>query len=126
MERREKENEDELEIPAYNFEAIHNIDEYGVECVPTMREALKCWNMTVQFWLASTVYRRLPLSRPLRTAAVMVVSSMWHGVHSGYYLSLGSVPLVLMVEDIYDKVMRRHLSEQVLNKQYPYGFFEWQ
>ena len=28
---------------------------------------------------------------------VMLVSSVWHGVHPGYYLSLGSVPFCLMV-----------------------------
>ena len=51
--------------------------------------------------------------KPLRTMAVMVVSSVWHGVYSGYYLSLGSVPFVLLVEDLYDKIVRRKLGEQV-------------
>jgi len=95
-----------------NFEAIHNIDEYATETVTTMREALKTWNMTVQFWLASNVYRRLPgLSRGLRSVAVMIVSSAWHGVYPGYYLSLGSVPFVLAVEDIYEKILRRRLCQ---------------
>ena len=35
--------------------------------------------------------------RSLRTLMVMLVSSVWHGVHPGYYLSLGSVPFCLMV-----------------------------
>ena len=30
-----------------NFEAVHNIDEWGSDFVPSMREALRCWNMTV-------------------------------------------------------------------------------
>ena len=50
------------------------------------------------------------LSRGLRTVAVMVTSSAWHGVYFGYYLSLGSVPLVLAVEDLYEKILRRKLS----------------
>ena len=42
--------------------------------------------MTVQFWLASNVYRRLPgVSRGLRSVAVMIVSSAWHGVYSGIF-----------------------------------------
>lgn len=49
----------------------------------------------------------------IRTVAVMVVSSVWHGVYSGYYLSLGSVPFVLMVEDLYEKIMRRNLDQKV-------------
>jgi len=97
-----------------NFEAMHNIDEYRVETVTTMREALKTWNMTVQWWLASNVYRRLSLSRSLRTVVVMVTSSAWHGVYAGYYLSLGSVPLVLPVEDLYEKLIRKRLSEKPL------------
>ena len=97
----------------YDFETVHNIDEWGSEFVGTMREALRGWNMTVQYWLVAVVYKRFPV-KPLRTVAVMVISSMWHGVHSGYYLSLGSVPFVLMVEDLYEKIMRRNLSEQVI------------
>ena len=27
------------------------LDEWGADFAPTMREALKCWNMTVQHWL---------------------------------------------------------------------------
>ncbi len=84
-----------------------------MEAVPTFREALKTWNMTVQYWLAVNVYKALPGSRAVRTLAVMVTSSVWHGVYSGYYLSLGSVPFVLMVEDLYDRIMRRRLPQKV-------------
>ena len=42
--------------------------------------------------------------------AVMVTSSAWHGVYAGYYLSLGSVPFVLAVEDLYEKILRRRLT----------------
>ena len=48
---------------------------------------LQTWNMTVQYWLAVNVYRRLPgLSRGLRSLVVMVVSSAWHGVYPGMYI----------------------------------------
>lgn len=103
-----KENDD------IDFEVVHNIDEWKTESVSTMREALKFWNMTVQWWLVANVYRRMPqFSRGLRTVAVMVTSSAWHGVYAGYYLSLGSVPLVLAVEDLYEKVLRRRLIKAV-------------
>ena len=87
---------DNKEPGELNFETVHNIDEWGSDFVPSMRGALKCWNMTVQHWLVFIVYKRFPV-RSLRTTMVMLVSSLWHGVHPGYYLSLGSVPLCLMV-----------------------------
>ena len=109
-----------------NFETMHNIDEYGAETVTTMREALKTWNMTVQWWLVVNVYRRLPgLPRPLRTAAVMVVSSAWHGVYAGYYLSLGSVSFVLPVEDFYEKLIRRRLVDRRSPWVKIYDFVAW-
>jgi hypothetical protein len=33
------------------FFYLLNLDEWGADFAPTMREALKCWNMTVQHWL---------------------------------------------------------------------------
>jgi len=99
------------ELENVNFETVHNIDEWGSDFVPIMREALRCWNMTVQHWLVFTVYKRFPI-KSLRTAMVMLVSSVWHGVHPGYYLSLGSVPLCLMVEDYYRRILRNKLSEK--------------
>jgi len=113
--------EDVTEVDEMNFETVHNIDEFAAESVTTMREALKSWNMTVQWWLVANVYRRLPgLSRGLRTVAVMVTSSAWHGVYFGYYLSLGSVPLVLAVEDLYEKILRRKISNTKV-----YDFIAW-
>jgi len=104
-----------------NFEAVHNIDEWGSDFVPSMREALRCWNMTVQHWLVFVVYKRFPV-RSLRTTMVMVVSSVWHGVHPGYYLGLGSVPLCLAVEDLWRVKIRARLGEDA---QYWYDWMAW-
>lgn len=104
-----------------NFEAVHNIDEWGSDFVPSMREALRCWNMTVQHWLVFVVYKRFPV-RSLRTTMVMVVSSVWHGVHPGYYLGLGSVPLCLAVEDLWRVKVRAKLGEDA---QYWYDWMAW-
>jgi len=104
-----------------NFETVHNIDEWGSDFVPSMREALRCWNMTVQHWLVFIVYKRFPI-KSLRTGMVMFISSVWHGVHPGYYLSLGSVPLCLIVEDFYRRKVRSRLSE---SGQKVYDWFGW-
>jgi len=104
-----------------NFEAVHNIDEWGSDFVPSMREALRCWNMTVQHWLVFVVYKRFPV-KSMRTTMVMVVSSVWHGVHPGYYLGLGSVPLCLAVEDLWRVKIRARLGEDA---QYWYDWMAW-
>merc|ERR1711990_163786 len=52
----------------------------------------------------------------------MVVSSVWHGVHPGYYLGLGSVPLCLAVEDLWRVKIRAKLGEDA---QYWYDWMAW-
>ena len=74
---------------------------------------MKTWNMTVQYWLAMVIYKRFPI-KSLRTLAVMVVSSAWHGVYAGYFLSIGSVPFILVVEDFWARAVRGKLSEKVI------------
>lgn len=113
--------EEEGQDKSINFETVHNIDEWGTDFVPSMREALRCWNMTVQHWLVMVVYKRFPV-RHLRTLMVMFVSSVWHGVHPGYYLSLGSVPFFLVVEDLYRSLVRKRLSP---SGQRTYDWMNW-
>ena len=44
----------------YDFETIHNIDIYGCELAPMTKQGLRSWNMTVQYWLASCIHKRVP------------------------------------------------------------------
>ncbi|XP_069942145.1 lysophospholipid acyltransferase 7 [Cherax quadricarinatus] len=106
----------------YNFETIHNIDEFGADFTPTVRAGMRCWNMTVQFWLASNVYKRLKLARPVREALTMLASAYWHGVYPGYYLSMLTVPFILAVEDYFDRLVRRRLGD---SGKYAYDWFAW-
>lgn len=50
------------EANEYDFITIQNILPYDVEFGKTVRSALKTWNMTVQWWLAVNVYKRIPAS----------------------------------------------------------------
>jgi len=45
----------------YNFDTVHNLDLYGCELAPTVREGMRAWNMTVQYWLATYIYKRVPV-----------------------------------------------------------------
>ncbi len=44
---------------AYDFETIHNIDEWKCESALTVKEVLRYWNMSVQYWMATCVYKRI-------------------------------------------------------------------
>ncbi|KAB7506011.1 Lysophospholipid acyltransferase 7 [Armadillidium nasatum] len=106
----------------YDFEAVHNIDEWGSDFTPTVREGMKCWNMTVQYWLAFNVYKRLKFSKAVKEAITMFTSAFWHGVYAGYYLSMLTVPFILAVEDFYERIIRRKLSP---TGQKIYDFITW-
>lgn len=94
---------DRMEQSKYNYETIHNINPYGADFCVTCREGMKHWNMCVQYWLAVYVYKQIPFKQ-FRTAITMFVSAVWHGVYMGYYICICSVPIYLVVEDLYVKL----------------------
>ncbi|XP_037073895.1 lysophospholipid acyltransferase 7-like [Pollicipes pollicipes] len=101
-----------LAAARYDFETVHNIREDRVELDVTMTSVLKQWNTTVQYWLYTVVYRSVPGSKVVRASLTMLVSAFWHGIRSGYYLSLLVCPLYMAVEDVWDRLLRRRLSPQ--------------
>lgn len=44
----------------YDYETIRNIDCYGTDFCVRVREGMRYWNMTVQWWLAQYVYKSAP------------------------------------------------------------------
>lgn len=109
LEEMEKTTHNWVIVP-YSFETVKNIYEYGSEFWPTIREGIRSWNRTVQYWLASFVYKRLSASKPTKIAFTMLVSSFWHGVHPGYYLCLCSAPLFLLAEVEVEKAFKHSAS----------------
>ncbi|CAG0896922.1 unnamed protein product [Cyprideis torosa] len=97
----------------YDFNTVKNIDPWYSDFEPTVRGGMRFWNITVQHWLALNVYQKLKAPKPIRVAATMFVSSVWHGVHSGYYLSMLTVPFIMVVEDQWDRLVRRRLNRKV-------------
>ncbi|XP_055710525.1 lysophospholipid acyltransferase 7 [Phlebotomus papatasi] len=90
---------------SYDFNTIKNSDVYTTETCWTFREAMKSWNMCVQYWLAMNVYKRFP-SRKLRTGATLLVSAYWHGVNPGYYFCIFAAPFYVAIEDLCLKRLR--------------------
>lgn len=48
------------ELLDLNFNTVHNIDEYACETETTVKRVLHFWNMSVQWWMANNVYKRIP------------------------------------------------------------------
>ncbi|XP_033214251.1 lysophospholipid acyltransferase 7 [Belonocnema kinseyi] len=113
---------EQLKKEEINFEAIHNMYVEKVETCITVREAMKVWNTTVQYWMAHCVYKRFPF-KPLRTAVVFLLSAIWHGYSPGYFLCIGQIVFFLPMEDIYVKIYKQ-LEENSLTKTL-LGAFLW-
>lgn len=90
----------------YNFKTIQNIDVYNTETCWTFREAMKSWNICVQYWLAVNIYKRFP-SKKYRTAVTLFVSSFWHGFQPGHYFCIMGAPFYVPVEDMLNKAIRK-------------------
>ncbi|CAL8071525.1 unnamed protein product [Calicophoron daubneyi] len=82
----------------YDFSTIQNISVWSCEFSPTVREGMRSWNKTVQYWLATNFHKRLPGSRTFRTVCTILISAYWHGFHPGYYLAFMTIPLALCAE----------------------------
>ncbi|XP_077323289.1 membrane-bound acylglycerophosphatidylinositol O-acyltransferase mboat7-like isoform X2 [Lithobates pipiens] len=96
----------------YDYETIKNIDCYGADFCVKVKDGMRCWNMSVQWWLAQYIYKNSPIkSFVFGSAWTMLISAYWHGIHPGYYLSFLTIPLCLASEGMMDMGLRRHLSD---------------
>uniref|UniRef100_A0A914URM3 Lysophospholipid acyltransferase 7 n=1 Tax=Plectus sambesii TaxID=2011161 RepID=A0A914URM3_9BILA len=82
----------------WSYEAIKNLDIGQVEMSDGFRSGMRAWNRSVQYWLATYVYKRSP--KAARMPLTMLVSAFWHGIHPGYYLSFLTIPLCTYAEDL--------------------------
>ncbi|XP_054282737.1 lysophospholipid acyltransferase 7-like [Macrosteles quadrilineatus] len=115
-------NSSQAKTEKYSFAAIYNIDSWGSDFQPTIRSSMKCWNMTIQYWLATYVYKRFPV-KAYRMPVTFVVSSLWHGVYAGYYLCLCSVPFYLPAEDMFYRAFKNNSLPPLLH--YPWVFLRY-
>lgn len=90
----------------FDFETIHNFDVQTTESCLTVREAMRSYQMCIQYWLATVVYQRIP-NKNLRTFATLAVSAFWQGCHAGYFISMLGVPLYLPVESMWERLIRQ-------------------
>lgn len=107
------------EIETYNFDTVYNLNAYGSDFCVSYREGMKHWNMCVQYWLAVYVYKRFPYKK-YRTVVTMLTSAVWHGVYTGYYLCIGTVPFVLIIEDIWTKILLKNNQNEKQVKIYQF------
>uniref|UniRef100_A0AC35TP48 Lysophospholipid acyltransferase 7 n=1 Tax=Rhabditophanes sp. KR3021 TaxID=114890 RepID=A0AC35TP48_9BILA len=87
----------------YDAVTISNLDIPNVEMSTGFRNGMRAWNRSVQYWLATFVYKRSPKS--IRMPYTMFISAFWHGLHIGYFLSFMTIPLCTAAEDLIYKVV---------------------
>ena len=75
----------------YNFDTVHNLDLYGCELASTVREGMRAWNMTVQYWLASYIYKRVPVRASSLRFLILDLFLDLASRYSGCYLYIGTV-----------------------------------
>ncbi|XP_044303866.1 lysophospholipid acyltransferase 7 isoform X1 [Varanus komodoensis] len=96
---------------AYDYETIKNIDPHGTDFCVKVKDGMRYWNMSVQWWLAQYIYKSAPVrSYVMRSAWTMLISAYWHGIHPGYYLSFLTIPLCLASEGAMESGLLKHLS----------------
>lgn len=118
----ETKSEESVQIE-YSFETIRNINPHGSEWSKTVRDGMRNWNMTVQWWLANYVGKRWPAHlKQFRTAAVLGCSAYWHGIAPGYFGAFLTMPFVMFAEDLLSKMIRQKLNEE---KQMQYDWINW-
>lgn len=95
----------------YDYETIKNIDPHGTDFCVKVKDGMRYWNMTVQWWLAQYIYKNAPVrSYVMRSAWTMLISAYWHGIHPGYYLSFLTIPLCLAAEGAMENGLLKRLS----------------
>ncbi|KAM4652809.1 lysophospholipid acyltransferase 7 isoform 1-T3 [Discoglossus pictus] len=96
----------------YDYETVKNIDCYGADFCVKVKDGMRYWNMSVQWWLAQYIYKNSPVkSFVFGSAWTMLISAYWHGIHPGYYLSFLTIPLCLASEGAIEAGLRRRLSD---------------
>lgn len=53
-------SEEDVQSGQISFDTIRNIKPGGSEWSSTVRDGMRSWNMTVQWWLANYVHKRWP------------------------------------------------------------------
>ncbi|XP_072102444.1 lysophospholipid acyltransferase 7 [Mobula birostris] len=105
----------------YDYETIRNIDPYNTDFCSSVKDGMKYWNMTVQWWLATYIYHRAPVkAKLLRIGWTMFVSAFWHGLHPGYYLSFLTIPVCLAAEGAMERGVQARLGAG-----YPLRAYSW-
>lgn len=77
-----------------------NVKLYLLETGNTMEHYVKSFNVNTNQWVASYVYKRLKFlnNRTISYAAALFFLAIWHGFHSGYYMSFFIEYLIVTTE----------------------------
>ncbi|KAJ7361776.1 Lysophospholipid acyltransferase 1 [Desmophyllum pertusum] len=74
------------------WDRVTNVNILKLEFASNMKEVLDNWNICTVVWLRRIVYDRVPHHR---TQAVFVLSALWHGFYTGYYMAFTTCGLMV-------------------------------
>ncbi|XP_037824589.1 lysophospholipid acyltransferase 5 [Lucilia sericata] len=86
-----------------------NVKLYLLETGNTMEHYVKSFNVNTNQWVASYVYKRLKFlnNRTISYAAALFFLAVWHGFHTGYYMSFFIEYMIVttekQIEGVYNK-----------------------
>ncbi|XP_057310912.1 lysophospholipid acyltransferase 7-like isoform X2 [Hydractinia symbiolongicarpus] len=107
----------------HDFATTHNIEIFHCEYSGSLKSTMKIWNMTVQWWMATYIYKKLSIkSNQIRMVLLLAVSAYWHGLHAGYYASFLSAPLFIFAETRISQRVTPYLSE---SQKYWWSWLTW-
>ena len=105
-----------------DWKGCANVKIVRLETATTFGHIIEAWNTNTNAWAAAYIYKRLKFmnNRMFSQACTLVFLSVWHGFHSGYYVTFLNEFVVINVEKEFTGLLAR--SERMERvRQHPAG-----
>lgn len=87
-----------------DFETINMFNIKKFESCLYFREAIRDhWNKCVQFWLYKIFYKKV--SKRFSLIVTQLMSSLWHGLYSGYFFCIITPAIYIPIENIFRSIV---------------------
>ncbi|XP_055387820.1 lysophospholipid acyltransferase 5 [Condylostylus longicornis] len=100
-----------------DWSGCSNINIRIFELATKMEHYVKSFNINTNQWVASYVYKRLKFlnNRTISYASALLFLAMWHGFHSGYYMSFLLEYSVITFEKQFESLWSKYILAKYSN-----------